>query len=325
MSFWFASRRSPSTCMEPPAIGWVIAGVARGISDDELDHDLGIVVSRGLSHMGEGNLWNVLWSRHTSEDGIEMRSYLETRCFYPQDAMWKRTRRVGKVSLADAKIMEFDDTSAFPCTRESLSKLLEELQSQTSRRKRQTRGVRAAVAALTPRKRSAPAPDLVEMDRTAAKQGATIGEGVEIRPSGIHGAGNGLFASKAFKSCDLITMYDGDRLHGGHAEACQLPVQTHVGAKDGIYFDGFPLAKRLSEGGPKWLQGRGGGAFANHCPESCNAEEYLVQGNGGVYNVIFLRVKRGKTIEAGQEILVNCAHACGDTRGNPSEPCTAAI
>ena len=51
--------------------------------------------------------------------------------------------------------------------------------------------------------------------------------------------------------------------------------------------------------------GRGGGAFANHDAIRCNAEIYLNSKATGGFNVLFLRVKRGMTIEAGAEIYSN--------------------
>ena len=66
-------------------------------------------------------------------------------------------------------------------------------------------------------------------------------------------------------------MYDGERLSNGKVSACQLEVQTHVSAHEGIYFDGWPLAKQhiVDE---KSVRGRGGGTFANHSATRCNAE-----------------------------------------------------
>lgn len=116
----------------------------------------------------------------------------------------------------------------------------------------------------------------------AATPLATIGDGVDVRPSLIDGAGRGLFArGRRFAKGDVITEYAGPRIssdskrRGRRSMACNadeyeaagLVVQTHVAHLEPrvlgntIYIDGDrePSA------------GRGGGSFANH-QDSPNAK-----------------------------------------------------
>jgi hypothetical protein len=312
---------------ERPVVGTVLAGTPRarkGVKPDPIDFELAIIGSRGLAALNDQNLYKIHFLRQladgTSSAQQEVSEFVDISWYWPDDASWKLMRRVGLVDLSSttARIIEFDEGATGPpemgplFSVEDLRSLLGRAASSQGAMRSVRRSAVEAEAftrTVTGKKRCksrATHPDesfFVKMDRTAAAAAATIGDGVGIKPSGVPGAGFGLFATRIFESKGLITMYDGKRLLDGKAEACALEVQTHVGSKDGIYFDGYALAKTATDSDTKCVVGRGGGAFANHS-EKPNAEVMLKDGPG-YNNVIFLRVKQGKTILPGDEIFTN--------------------
>lgn len=87
---------------------------------------------------------------------------------------------------------------------------------------------------------------------------ATVGNGVEVKPSRLPNAGNGLYATTDFYKNDLITMYDGINIshkaalnHREHGRASHiLSLQSNF-----LYVNGTQ--------DPTRVVGRGGASFAN--------------------------------------------------------------
>jgi len=137
-----------------------------------------------------------------------------------------------------------------------------------------------------------------EVETRAPARAATLGNGVEAKPSGIAAAGTGLFATVPFASNDIITRYEPDAQdHRGHgstlskATAMRLPVQTHIMQKDGIYVSGTRAP----------VQGKGGGPMANDNGGPYNAESFV---HNDRLDHIYLKVLAGKVIKPGQEVFI---------------------
>ena len=333
-----AKPASSETPLRRPSLGDILVGTPRlrenliGLPEHADDHELGIIhyIDFDGSSKGPPNMFHVWWLRRSSS----LSEYHELLWSHPQDTanIWKRARVCGAVSFTEASsssnggaggtsgelsasIVHFDQATPFFTLEGDVKPLLSHCVTQRvgllNKLRTRTRSSRAhgassgATADGHPkmkRQKSMHAGRSSE-HQAAAMRAATIGDGVEVRTSGLHGAGFGLYASRPFKSCELITMYDGKLLPNGHAEACALETQTHVTTRGGIYWDGYPIAQRFTTD-PKLAEGCGGGAFANHDPTCCKAEIYLSQSPGS-YNVIYLRVKRGMNIEPGEEIFLH--------------------
>ena len=130
---------------------------------------------------------------------------------------------------------------------------------------------------------------------TNRHDGVVVGDGVEVRESNIEGAGLGLFASRRFRSRALITRYEPDpKYHGrdvsiSKEDAQNMVSQTHLATKEGLTVAGITTP----------IDGLGGGSFANDPGDGYNAEAWCPKNKLGQ---LWLRVKPGCTIEAGQEI-----------------------
>eukprot|EP00667_Euglena_gracilis_P019395 EG_transcript_20791 len=134
------------------------------------------------------------------------------------------------------------------------------------------------------------------------RRAATIGHGVEVRPSLIPGAGCGLFATVPFKRNDLITGVDGKLIT--HAEADLLKAKgehTHIRTllRQHLAVDGLKVHPAP--------EGRGGGTYANdgrgHEDFPNNAEFKIVPILDGTLPLCFLKAK--EDIEEGDEILTS--------------------
>ena len=131
---------------------------------------------------------------------------------------------------------------------------------------------------------------------------ATIGDGVEVRPSGIPGAGFGLFATRAFRRRELVTGVDGslvtraeaDRLRAGGEHSHVRTLMYHTLAVDGLKSHPAP-------------PGRGGGTYANDGrgdpAHPNNAEFVTAPVFDGTLPLCFLRARTA--IAPGDEILVS--------------------
>jgi SET domain-containing protein len=106
---------------------------------------------------------------------------------------------------------------------------------------------------------------------------AFIGDGVEVRQSSIHGAGQGLFATRPFKARELITQYCGTRISGeqakaalGHHQRSESYEKIHSHTKSIghheviIGLQGYPAKA-----------GAGGASYANHGPTPNTAYKSL--------------------------------------------------
>jgi SET domain-containing protein len=89
--------------------------------------------------------------------------------------------------------------------------------------------------------------------------GKKISDGIDVRPSNLTSAGNGLFATMAFSKGDVITTYDGEEIRSTVAKALDAngrPVrqQTHMKSVD---------THTVIDGIKKSVPGKGGGSFIN--------------------------------------------------------------
>ncbi len=153
---------------------------------------------------------------------------------------------------------------------------------------------------------------------------ATYGNGVTLQPSGIAGAGLGLFATRTFEAGEPITEYTGRIITDSTARALsvagrshvrtQFPRRTHIDGKR--LEDGTLITDPVSQ-----TSGRGIAAFANDARDSTaysnNADFDFVDSlatdrmlSAGQYErldregvrIVFLRAMR--RIEAGEEIFI---------------------
>ena len=111
---------------------------------------------------------------------------------------------------------------------------------------------------------------------------ATIGYGVDVMQSTITTAGLGLFATRDFKTNEIITEYAGC-IMSDRFQAAQCEVQTHIVRVSAAY--NRQLGPDLYVDGDRTpVTGRGGGSFANHS-KTPNAELYPCDGK------VFLRAR----------------------------------
>jgi len=130
-----------------------------------------------------------------------------------------------------------------------------------------------------------------------------VGGGVEVRPSRIAGAGNGLFASRAFAKGDVVTFVDGPVVSDSEVrkrDKRDPSLNTHVVT----LMSHFLVVDALRS--PQ--EGRGGGSFANdplHDRKLSNVQfEVCDCRDPERFNkVVVLRALRD--IEQGEEILVS--------------------
>ena len=114
----------------------------------------------------------------------------------------------------------------------------------------------------------------------------TIGNGVEVRQSGIPNAGFGLFACKDFQKNEYITLYDGETMT--RATAWKQKCVSHMATKEGITVDGLKVP----------IIGRGGGSFANSSMSVRTANAEICAWLG------YLLIKSKQSIMKGEEIKV---------------------
>lgn len=94
-----------------------------------------------------------------------------------------------------------------------------------------------------------------------------IGDGVVVEPSNIPNSGRGLFTSRAFKSGDFITEYDGVCLDNNHAKKIPTKFKTHmITLSSGrTQLCGLFLS---SDANPNTtFKGRGGASFINQATD----------------------------------------------------------
>ena len=128
---------------------------------------------------------------------------------------------------------------------------------------------------------------------------ARVGQGVSVAPSTIPHAGNGLFATRSFRSSEYITEYEGEILT--RKEAWERPILSHMVSREGVIVDGLKTP----------IAGRGGGSFSNSAMRSVDANASIV----AVLGQLFLRARRH--IAENEEILVyygrrGFALSCGE-------------
>ena len=217
--------------------GQILVGTPRTPSANpaQADFDLGIVLRRTV---GDNHKFDLLWSRF-DKPMVERKMHEGVQ--FPNALLQSRCQKAGDpVDLTALLDIEYESIVAAVqqcrgCAHFEAANLIELLEAAGSELSKDTKRrsalrTRADAASTTCRGRKTITEEERQADRRAAKQWATIGDGLEVRPSGIPGAGNGLFATQDFAS-GPITMYDGDRLQDGKEGACKLAVQTHVGTK----------------------------------------------------------------------------------------------
>ena len=100
---------------------------------------------------------------------------------------------------------------------------------------------------------------------------ATLGNGVEYRPSGIPESGDGLFATRAFAKGEQITWYDGDLKHV--FKIFGKKALTTEESRQWSHWRSVPELDFVIRGikrGFGAFDGRGGASLANHCPDQQN-------------------------------------------------------
>jgi hypothetical protein len=146
-----------------------------------------------------------------------------------------------------------------------------------------------------------------------------IGRGLDVRPSSIQGAGNGLWTTRAFKKHSFVTQYSGTVVTGDraikaileeHKEAVQLEggedVHSHTLSVNRheliLGYKHFPAPS-----------GRGGGSYANDGGPARNNTVY--HNIGLVTGQEFVVLKATKDIEPDTEVLVSYGRSYWKSRG----------
>lgn len=138
-----------------------------------------------------------------------------------------------------------------------------------------------------------------ETKRRRTHNSCLIGNGVEVKPSTLEGAGNGLFACIDFESGDIITEFCGKFITKMEADALKSELKhTHVRTVDFgyLYIDGLK--------DPISATGKGGASFSNHKRISeANSKFHKVYDTKSARNKIYL--KATKRILKDEEIFTN--------------------
>jgi hypothetical protein len=129
----------------------------------------------------------------------------------------------------------------------------------------------------------------------------TVGDGVTVKYSDIPNAGYGLFANRAFRTGEFITLVEGRRVLADvdARKASLVEARRFISRGDGFVVDGFR--------NPRAARGKGGGAFANDCRGSgkpCNAKVLRRRDpDAPTMNILVLQATR--PIAKGDEILIS--------------------
>ena len=121
---------------------------------------------------------------------------------------------------------------------------------------------------------------------------ARLGSGVDIRPSGIAGAGAGLFATRSFRAGTPITEYDGVRLSYKECRQRTAAQKTHMRSLQRLHtcIDGL----RIDTGATAHsLRGRGGASFINDPVDlqASSAQDDGVERDWARINASFVRLQ----------------------------------
>ena len=129
--------------------------------------------------------------------------------------------------------------------------------------------------------------------RRSTYPGATVGDGLVVRPSSIAGAGNGLFADRDFARNDIITKYDGPI----------AMVPRTLPPKDEMSHWASLIPSHWGVQGLRYpVEGRGGGSFINHVASRPNAE--FVKNNEAGHPFYGIYIKARRAIKKGEEIYL---------------------
>lgn len=134
---------------------------------------------------------------------------------------------------------------------------------------------------------------------------STIGDGVEVKASTIHGAGRGLFATKRFKKGNIITEFDGEIISRDEALRRRL-------AREDSHIAGLDFDTQIDGINVQAVDGKGGASFANDPRDTKRVNAKKVE-NQVIHGVIrtgeptltraFLEAT--KQIDEGDEIFVD--------------------
>jgi hypothetical protein len=128
-----------------------------------------------------------------------------------------------------------------------------------------------------------------------------VGNGVEIKPSTIPNAGNGLFASRPFRKNELITAYEGEKIDRKTADEMRAKGQaTHVRSVAGFH----ELISGYTK--PEQAVGKGGGSFINDVFGSnleVNAEYAIRRDPKTGLDAVYIKALRD--LQPGEEILAS--------------------
>ena len=122
--------------------------------------------------------------------------------------------------------------------------------------------------------------------------GATIDDGISVRPSTIPNAGNGLFADRDFARGTIVTKYDGPIAMVPSAPPAAGATTHWASLMRGLVVQGLTSPVR----------GRGGGSFMNHVPRGANAT--LVKNDNAERPYYGIYVKAKRNIAKGEEIFL---------------------
>jgi hypothetical protein len=134
---------------------------------------------------------------------------------------------------------------------------------------------------------------------------AHMNQGVFVGKSLIPGAGNGLFANKKFEQGDIVTTFGGSLIWAD--EWAKLPDEMRNYAKKVREYD-LVIDGRVGYGNQK-------GRWMNHRSKNANVEWGDLKKVSGDSSGMFMPIYAKRTIEPGEEILINYGKGFAETRG----------
>ena len=161
--------------------------------------------------------------------------------------------------------------------------------------------VRHGVSSREPSEQSEPSVLALEYDpnfnarrrRPTTYPGATVDNGLLVRPSTIEGAGSGLFADRDFARHEIITKYEGP--------IAMVP-KTRPPKHEMSHWASLIPSQWVVQGLRAPVTGKGGGSFINHVASRANAE--FVKNNEAGHRFYGVYIKARRPIKKGEEIFL---------------------